>query len=235
MLSILSNWLMRALLGGGGACLLFLSWPVARAAWEAQKADAVMMDLRTGHPIDASQVRAGIVALDRAVALDARAGRYLDRSELLGGAGLSSSLEVSAAERTAWQGRARADLERGLAAAPARGVAWLRLAAVIDVLDGASREVLPPLLLSIEDAALIPETWAPRLRVILDCWPYMSDAQKEGITAYMRQTWRVATDRRLFARAIQSPVDELIVRYFLRDEPGAQEELVKLITDTRRR
>ena len=226
---------MRALLGGGGACLLFLSWPVARAAWEAQRADAVMMALRTGHPIDANEVRAGIAALDRAVALDAGAGRYLDRSELLGGAGLASSLEVSAAERTAWQRRALDDLEKGLAAAPARGVAWLRLAALTDVLDGASREVLPPLLLSIEDAALIPETWGPRLRVILDCWPYMSDAQKERIAAYMRQTWQVAADRRIFAWEIHSPVDELIVRYFLRGKPGAQEELAKLITDTRRR
>ena len=63
----------------------------------------------------------------------------------------------------------------------------------------------------------------------------MSDAQKERITAHMRQVWQVATDRRVFAWAIHSPVDELIIRYFLRDEPGAQEELVKLITDTRRR
>jgi hypothetical protein len=36
-------------------------------------------------------------------------------------------------------------------------------------------------------------------------------------------------DRRIFAKAIHSPTDELIVRYFLRDVPGAQEEITALI------
>ena len=234
-LSIVSDWLMRILLAAGGACLLFLSLPVARGAWEAQKADAVMTDLRLGHPLDLGKVRAGSADLDRAIALDPSAGRYLERSELLGGAGLTSNLEVTAAERTRWQRRARADLERGLADAPARGVGWLRLAAMIDVLDGASREMLPPLLLSIDYAGLIPGTWSPRLRIILDGWPYLGDAQKDRITAYMRQTWRVAGDRRFFAWAIRSPADELIIRYFLRDEPGAQEELTGLIVRELRR
>lgn len=234
-LSIVSNWLMRVLLAVGGACLLFLSLPVARGAWEAQKADAVMTDLRIGHPLGLDNVRAGIADLDRAVALDPSAGRYLERSELLGGAGLTYSLKVAPEERSRWQRRARADLERGLADAPARGVGWLRLAAMIDVLDGGSRAMLPPLLLSIDYAGLIPGTWLPRLRIILDGWPYLSDGQKDRITAYMRQTWQVAADRRFFAWAIRSPADELIIRYFLRDEPGAQEELTGLIVRELRR
>jgi hypothetical protein len=235
VLSIIANWLMRILMGAGGACLLFLSLPVARGAWEAQKANAVVADLRLGHPLDLDRVRAGIIDLDRAIAMDPSAGRYLGRSELLGGAGLTYSLEVPTAERTKWQRQARADLEKGLADAPARGIDWLRLAALIDVQDGASRQVLPPLLLSIDYAALIPETWTPRLRVILDCWPYFSDAHKERITAYMRKTWQVAKDRRFFAQAIRSPADELIIRYFLRDEPDAQGELAKLIVQEMRR
>lgn len=226
---------MRILMGVGGASLLLLSLPVARGAWEAQKADAVMTDLRRGHPLDPGEVRSGIAAFDRAIAADASAGRYLDRSELLGGAGFMADLKVPDAERTAWLGRARTDLEKGLANAPARGVDWLRLAALIDVQDGASREMLPPLLLSIEYAALIPQTWAPRLRVILDGWPYLDKPQKARISEYMRQSWRAAEDRRFFARAIRSPADELIIRYFLRNEPDAQKELTDLIRHEARR
>ncbi|MBS0520556.1 MAG: hypothetical protein JSR90_17805 [Proteobacteria bacterium] len=216
-------------MAGGGICLLILSLPVAWGAWEAQKADGVVSDLRLGHPLDAQRVRAGAADLGRAIAIDPVAGLYLERSELLGGAALTKGVVVSAAERTDWLRRAKADLEKGLANAPARGIDWLRLAATLDVLDGASRSVLPSLFLSIDYAALIPQTWFPRLRVILDCWPYYNDAQKEKLTAYMRQSWHGATDRRFFAASIYSPADELIIRYFLRDEPGAQEELTKLI------
>jgi hypothetical protein len=220
---------MRSLMGVGGACLFFFALPVARGAWEAQKADAIIVDLRVAHPLDLRQVRAGIADFDRAVAAEPVAGRYLQRSELLGGAALTYSLKVSAGERAEWLRRATVDLEKGLADAPARGIDWLRLAAMRETLDGASREVLPPLFLSVEYASLIPQTWPPRLRIILDCWPYFSDAQKEQLTSYMRLTWRAAQDKRFFAWAVHSPADELIIRYFLRDEPGAQEEFTKLI------
>jgi hypothetical protein len=220
---------MRSVMGVGGACLVVFALPVARGAWEAQKADAVVTDLRVGHPLDLSKVRAGIDALGRAVAAEPIAERYLDRSELLAGAALAPGLEVPASERLEWERRAISDLETGLADAPARGAAWLRLATMRDSADGATRDLLAPLFLSIDYASLLPPTWVPRLRVILDAWPYLSDTQKDRITAYMRLIWRVSEDRRFFADLIRSPVDELIIRYFLRDDPAAQAELTRLI------
>jgi hypothetical protein len=98
-----------------------------------------------------------------------------------------------------------------------------------ETLDGASRDVLPLLFLSIDYAPIIPQTWPPRLRIILDNWPYFSDAQKERLTGYMALTWRLSEDRRFFAWAIHSPVDELIIRYFLRDHTDVQAELTQLI------
>lgn len=216
-------------MAGGGVWLLVLSLPVARSAWQAQKADSVMTDLRLGHSFDIQHVRDGAIYLGRAIAIDPLAGYYLERSELLGGAGLTPDLEISQDLRMQWLRRAKSDLEVGLANAPARGVGWLRLAAMDEALDGPSRAVLPPLFLSIDYAALIPQTWYPRLRIILDCWPYLDAAQKQRLTAYVGQTWRVATDRQFFITALHSAADELIVRYFLRDEPGAQEQLTELI------
>jgi hypothetical protein len=225
------TWLMRGLMGLGGACLVFTALPVARAAWEAQKADDILYDLRLGRSLDLAKVRAGIVHLDRAVMINPTAGRYFVRSELLGGAGLTYSLKVSDAERTSWQRRAQRDLEKALGDDPVRGIDWLRLAAMRQILDGPSREVLGPLFLSIDYAALIPQIWPSRLRLILDNWPYYSDEQKDRLTAYMTQTWFAAPeqDRRFMVWAIHGAADELILRYFLRDIDGAQAEIGRLI------
>jgi hypothetical protein len=37
--------------------------------------------------------------------------------------------------------------------------------------------------------------------------------------------WRRSRDPRFFAQNVLNPVDELIIRNLLRDEPGAQEQL----------
>ena len=220
----------------GGAALAVVAWPVAWGAWEAQKADTIVNDLRFGRPLDAAAVTAGIAALDASIAADPVARHYLDRSELLAGAALSPSLKLPTAERDGLMRRARSDLQTGLANAPVRGIDWLRLAIAQEVLDGPSRGVLPALFMSIDTAPLIPQLWRARLRVILDVWPYLDDRQRRRLADYFVMTWQLARDRPALTTElyrsglvteIRSPTDEMIVRYFLGNEPGAQEELTK--------
>ena len=71
------TWMLRALLGVGGVVLVFVAWPVANGAWQAQKADAVFFQFRTGEQPQLSEVEAALTALDRAVAADPVAGRRL--------------------------------------------------------------------------------------------------------------------------------------------------------------
>jgi hypothetical protein len=243
-LSLVLNWLLRALMAMGGAALAVAAWPVAWGAWEAQKADAIVTDLRFGRPLDAAAVAAGIDAFNRSIVDDPVARHYLDRSELLAGAALTPSLKLSNTDRDALLRRARSDLQVGLANAPVRGIDWLRLAVVRQVLDGPSRDVLPPLFMSIETAPLITQLWQPRLRVILDAWPYLDDQQRSRLADYFVMTWRLAmerpalvaeTYRGALVAEIYSPADELIVRYFLRNEPNAQEELTKWIVAYRKK
>jgi len=189
------NWLLRALMAIGGAVVVLQAWPVALGAWEAQKADAVVTDLRFARPLDAKAVAAGIDAFNRSILADPVARHYLDRSELLGGAALTRSLKLAEADRDALLRRAKSDLEVGLADAPVRGIDWLRLAVVREVLDGPSRDVLPPLFMSSETAPLIPQIWRTRLRVILDVWPYLDDQQRARLADYFVMTWRLAMDR----------------------------------------
>lgn len=228
VLSVLVNWLLRGLMVLGGAILVYQGLPVARAAWQAQKADAVVMKLRRGEPIKLAEVSAGIAALNRAVTANPVAGRYLQRSELEGGAALTRSLNLIEADRLTWLKSTRTDLELGLAQAPARSIDWMRLAAMRQAIDGPGRNVLPPLLMSIRTGPLLEPLWPVSLRLIVDNWGYFSDEQKADMKAYVATIWR-HTDQRMFATTINNPVDELIIRNLLKDEPGAQETLTKWI------
>ncbi len=219
------NWLLRGLLGLAGAILAYQAWPVARSAWQAQKADAVVTQLRTGQPTRLSDIAAGIAALNRAVADDPVAGRYLQRSELVVGAALTPSVEITVDQRVVWLRSAESDLTAGLGAAPARGVAWARLASVRQGLYGTSRGVVDALLMSIDTSPMLSPIWPTRLRLILDNWVAFTPPERQRIEAYVVMTWRLSSERRWFAQTIRSPIDELFVRYFLRDEPKAQEEI----------
>jgi hypothetical protein len=163
-LSVVS-WLLRGLLGLGGALLVYFAWPVAWGAWYAQKADLVVDQLRNGRPINLPNALAAIDALDRAVAANPSGLRRLDRSEVLVGAATDLNWAAPDSQRQQWLRTAEADLEMGLGDAPARGVAWLRLAAVRQTLEGPSPRVVSPLLMSIETAPVVPHTWQVRLEI----------------------------------------------------------------------
>ncbi|MGD9881822.1 hypothetical protein [Reyranella sp.] len=233
--SIPMEWLLRAVLGGGCAVLMYLAWPVASGAVEAQKADRVMFDLRTRQPLKLPAVLAAMQALDRAVDADPVAGRRLKRAELLAGAALATVLPVSNEQRASWLKKAEADLEFGLANDPARGIAWAQLASVRQALYGASANVVSALLMSIDTAPMLNVLWPPRLQLIFDNWRFFTPEERERVVAHVAQTWRLSTDRRWFAESIRSPIDELFLRHALGDDQNAQDELEKLIRGVRKK
>lgn len=222
---------MRGLTVIGGIIALTQAGPIARAAWQASQADTVVYDMRTGQAakVDAASARAGIDALGRAIAADPVPTRYLNRSELVGAAALTPSLG-DAAVRKEWMKRARADLVTGLAGAPAHGIDWLRLATLQLELEGPSRSVVAMLFTSIEMAGRLPQTWRPRLRLILDCWPLLNDQQKERLKAHVVMIWQHSRlDRRLFGYVTHSAADQAILTWFLRDVPKAPYEYADII------
>lgn len=229
-LSLFLNWLVRGLTVVGGLAAIFIGWPISQAAWQSQRADATLYALRTAKPVPVAEAVSGDEALSRAIALDPTSTRYLLRSELLSTSVLMPSIGFEATHRTAWLRRARADLITGLARAPAHGVDWLRLAALQLQLEGPSRTVIALMFTSLEMAAGIPQTWPPRLRVILDCWPYLTDREKERLRRYVVMTWRHSVAQRdPFAYVVRSAADHAILTWFLSQEPGAPEELARLI------
>jgi hypothetical protein len=218
------SWVLRILLGVGGALLVYTSAPVTWGAWQALGAGTVVDRLREGKPIGTADAAAAVGALDRAVQADPGAYRHLARSELM--AGLAAAMKgASDAERDKWLRTAEADLESGLAGEPGRGIAWLRLAGVRQALDGPSRRVIDPMLMSIAIAPVVPRLWPARLELILRNWDSFSEAERALISTYVAMTWQASSDRRWFVWALREPLDELMLRILLADQPGAQEEL----------
>lgn len=74
------------------------------------------------------------------------------------------------------------------------------------------------------------------MRAILENWGYFTDEQRLFLRDHVVKTWRGTRPeyRFLFAQAVYVPVDEMILRTFLRDEPGAQQELTKWLRATRK-
>ena len=228
------SWLLRGLLGLAGALLVYFTWPVAWGAWYAQKADAVMSLLREGRPINLPDTLAALDALNRAMYAKPSASVRLERSELLVGAARGLNWAAADSQREQWLRDAEADLEAGLGTAPARGVAWLRLAAVREALEGPSPRVTGPLLMSIETAPVIPRLWPTRLELILRNWASFTDAERDRLAAYVVITWEASSDRRWFVNVLHQSLDELHLRLLLGGLPGAQDELTMWIGLVRR-
>jgi hypothetical protein len=76
--------------------------PVTRRRRRAQKADAIVFELRTAGQMELANVEAGIAALDGAVATDPVAGRYLQRSELMGARSPWISKAAQTSARNGW-------------------------------------------------------------------------------------------------------------------------------------
>ncbi|MCA0304546.1 MAG: hypothetical protein LCH95_19230 [Proteobacteria bacterium] len=230
------TWMLRGLLALGGAALVVVAWPVANAALQQQKADSVLYAMRTGaRPVQLDEVEAAIASLDRAVSFDPVAARRLVRSELLAGAALNPNLRVTREQRTQWLREAQGDLETALANDPARGVAWTRLAAVRQALGGPSRAVVAPLMMSLDVAPMLESLWPSRLQLFLDNWQHFTPQERDRVAAEVAMNWRKSGLRLYFAEAIRSPIDELFVRYFIRNEPGAQEELTKWLVHLKKK
>jgi hypothetical protein len=226
---IIFEWLLRALLGVGGVALVWVAWPVSKGAWQAQQADVIVTNLRLDSKVDLVDVRLAIESMDRAIGFDPTATRHMQRSELLMAAALVPTFDRTPAQRTEWLKRAEADLNFGLGNDPGRGVQWLRLAVVRLGLEGPSQRSVAPLLMSIDTSPMMLPIWKARLHLILDNWQVFTPQQREHVGIYVARTWQLSPDKRWFAEAIRTPLDELFVRYFVRDEPGAQDELTRLL------
>ena len=204
------TWMLRGLLGVGGGILAFVAWPVANGAWQAQKADAVVFRIfAPANRCSSARCRRHLTALDRAVAADPVAGRRLGGPRCWLARRSRRACRRPAEQRAEWLKQAQADLDFGLANAPARGVA---LGAPCRRPTGdrrTSAKAVAALMMSIDIAPMMESLWPGRLQLILDNWQFFTPKERERIAAYVVMNWRASRDRRGCAEVIRSPIDEL--------------------------
>jgi hypothetical protein len=218
------SWLLRALLGVGGALLVYAAAPYVWGAWQVLGVSTTVNLVRERKPITDAAALAATGALDRAVRADDRAQHHLDRAELL--AALALTLQgITDSQRGEWLRAAEADVEIGLARRPGYGIGWLRLASVRHAIGGPSKRVAAPLLMSIDTAPVIPRLWPARLELILRNLEWFSEDETKRLEAYVAMTWQASPDRRWFIEAMREPFDELFIRMLLGDQPAVQDEL----------
>lgn len=218
----------------GGLVLLVLSWPVARGAVLFQKTDAFYARIGAGKPYTIEEWRAALAIVDAAIAADPSSMRYAQRSELFGVAAATRALKVSDEQRRAWLLQAKADVERGLRNDPAHAVEWQRLAVTLEWLEGPSNAILPPLFMAIDMGRMSSPLWAASVRLILDNWGSLTDEQKQRMGDYIAMIWRKSPDRRFFGTMVYGPIDEVILRMVLQNEPKALDELTMHIKEAQK-
>lgn len=227
--------LVRSLLAVGGVVLCLLAWPVARSALLFEKTSALYTKVRENAPYALADVQAGIATINAAVAANPSASHRVQRSELLGAVAANRALKVSDEQRRDWQLEAKADLVFGLGNDPARTLDWMRLATILQWLEGPSRDIPPVLIMSIDTGPMTSPLWPTRLRLILDNWGYFSDEEKARLGDYVVMMWRRTDDKRWIGRAVYDPFDLVILRYVLRNEPNSREELAKWISEGKKK
>ncbi len=75
--------------------------------------------------------------------------------------------------------------------------------------------------------------WPVRLRLILDNWQALTTSQREGLRSTSRGPGSFRPGTTGLPTRSATLIDELFVRYFVRNEPGGQEELTRLLAERR--
>lgn len=228
-LAWVGNVACRILLGATGLGLVVCTIPVAIAAWLALAAEPALDEMRKGHIPSPQSVSESIALLDRAIRWEDTGRRRLDLAALMAISATRTDVAISRDDRLAHLREAERHLLTGLARAPVDGAGWLRLAAVREELHGMGHGVAAALVMSIRTAPIAPRLWSTRLDIILRAVGSLSPAQIEIVSDHVRTIWKGSSNRTMFALAIQRHGGELFIRYALRDQQGAQEELTELV------
>lgn len=182
---------------------------------------ASMTMLPAGPILDAIQSREKVSdkALEVLIASNERGLGWVNSGRVLADLGLARLLvrerTGSEAEKKVLLDAAIADLENGLALAPANAFAWTRLALGLMLRDGITPNIVPPLRMSFVAAPYDPRLTNARLRLGLLAWPHLSRDERRQMVEQMKFSWRDDPDG-LIAVAKQTKRQRIIQAAFFR-------------------
>jgi hypothetical protein len=211
-----------------GIALLVLSVPRTIAAWEALAARSVLDELAVGKstPSDAA-LADGVGGLKRAISWVPSSARLADLAFLEVEQVLR--LPPSNPERAVLLASAERHLVDSLAANPADGFAWLRLAVVREQIGAPPREVAEALAQSLDMAPNTRSLWLPRATLLLRYWRYLTVDELLAMRAQLRTIWTFGKAMRLSLFIAADRLGEApMISWGIGDDPAGQAEFEEL-------
>jgi hypothetical protein len=187
---------------------------------------ATVRDAHDGDSLRLEELETAARYLRKAAAWEGSAGVRTDLGLLL--LMRAEQTDVDDPQREALLDEAAAVLRDGLARAPVRPHAWLRLAYAGMMNSGPSAEVVAELALSLQTGRFVGEIALARIELLLRNWAYLPFEMRTLVGAQIRYAWR--HERRGLVELAQMTGTTRIIRFALRTIPGALEEIDSLLS-----
>jgi hypothetical protein len=209
-----------------GFALIGLAVPRTIAAWSALAAGPALDAIFNNRAPSDDELDAAVQGLERAIAWSSSGNRLTNLALLR--AVQAERFPVDNPHRQELLMQAEELLVTGLSANPGDGYAWLRLAVVRSLRGAESRQIVAPLMQSVDTAPNARHLWLPRIEMMLRYWPDFSVDELLMMRSQIRTIWTVPLYRLPLIRAAEVERQGLMVRWSLSGDPGIEAEYDRL-------
>jgi hypothetical protein len=207
---------------GLGAALLALAIPrgVAAITFASQSASSRLLSGGRPSPADLAD---SVTVIERALRW-ASPARYLSSLSLVEFE-LAQAFPPDSPGRATWIGRAEQHALAALKANPADGYTWVRLAIMRQARLAPARDILDPLMTSLDVAPNRRELWPSRMALLMYHWGELKPNELPIIRHQIRTMWNVPQFQFLLYDTALKYQRKVGLMEMLGDDPSALEEI----------
>jgi hypothetical protein len=207
-----------------GAGLLVMAVPRTVAAWNSFGAAPAMAKLRFGQTATTEELARCVEASKRAIEWTSSALRLAN----LGSCEFALARQVPAAgpDHNHWLDLAEAHTEQSLRRDPTDGFTWLRLAMMREMHGAAARNVIGPLMKSLEMTPNARPIWPLRSEMLLVYARLLTPEDRAAVSRHLHTVWTFSPADRPVLLEIAHRVNRLdLLQAALADDPEAKVEI----------
>lgn len=221
-----------AILATLGIALLGLAIPRTVAAWISLGAEPTMARLEANRPTTVQQLGQCVAAYDSALRWVSSPVRFANLGTCEFSLALATPTDTS--QRADWLARAEEHTSKALILNPAETFAWTRLAFIRANRAAAARDVVAPLIMSLDTGPNVRALWRSRTRLILRYAPFMTVDDLLTVRHQLKTIWLYGPSERPYLLEMAHTLDRMPqLLWALRDEPEAMAELETMERNTR--
>jgi hypothetical protein len=207
-----------------GVVLLAMGIPRTVAAWTALGAEPAMDKLRHDEAPTAEELAQCIEASERAIEWTPSAVRFAT----LGSCEFARARQTptGSPDRGRWLDLAAAHTEQSLLRDPADGFTWIRLAMIREMHGAAAREIIPPLMMSLEMTPNSRLMWSLRSEMLLSYARLLTPEDSAAVRRHLHTIWTFSPPHRPVLLEIAHRLNRLdVLQAALTDDPEAKAEI----------